>query len=89
MKIEFAEADLEPLVKQVVAEALRQVESDRAKLDGRISFTEPEAASLLGVKRHVLRDARLRGEVEASRIGARVVYTRDALLAYIARNRLR
>ena len=53
------------------------------KLGGRLAYTEAEAASLVGVERHVLRDARLRHEIEASRVGKRIVYTRDELLRFL------
>jgi hypothetical protein len=36
-----------------VIETINQLESERAKFDGRLVFTEPEAAALLGVKPHV------------------------------------
>lgn len=80
MKLSFDDGDLRPLVEQLVAEAVRRLEINRDQLDGRLAFHEAEAAALLGLQRHVLRDARLRGEVMASRIGKRVVYTREELL---------
>lgn len=88
MKIDFDVFDLRPMIEQVVAETITQLDKDRAKLGGRIAFSEPEAAATLGIQRHALRDARLRGEVHASRIGKRVVYARENLLALLARNRL-
>jgi len=80
-------ADLRPLVQAVVTEALDQLRRDEARLDGRLAFPEPEAASLVGVKPHVLRDARLRGEITATRIGKRIAYERSELLDYLRRNR--
>lgn len=53
----------------------------------RLAYPEAEAAMLLGVARHVLRDARLRGEIKATRIGKRIVYARDELLRFLARRR--
>ena len=38
---------------------------------GRLAFTEPEAAALLGVKPHVLRDCRRRGELQGAKVGSR------------------
>jgi HEAT repeat protein len=60
LKIEFDRDALRPLVQLAVAEALGRLEAERAKLNGRLAFTEPEAAVLLGVKAHVLRDCRRR-----------------------------
>jgi len=86
MKVIFEEVELRPLIEKVVAETLAKIEFDRMKLGDRIAFTEPEAAALLGVRPHVLRDARLRGEIAASKAGKRLLYTRDALLRFLSRN---
>jgi hypothetical protein len=66
MKLELDPEDLKPLVQAVVNEAIAQLRADEAKLNGRLAFTEPEAAALIGVPRHSLRDARLRNEIRAS-----------------------
>ena len=87
MKIELDPKTLAPLIEQVVAETLRQVDEDRARLGDRLAYPEAEAAALLGVGRHVLRDARLRGAIEASTVGKRIVYTRSALESFLQRNR--
>jgi excisionase family DNA binding protein len=51
------------------------------------TYTEEEAAALLRVKRHTLRDARLRGEISFSRIVMRRVrYTRSDLENYLKKN---
>jgi hypothetical protein len=89
MKLDMSDIDdLRPLIAQIVVVILEQLDADRAKLSDRIGFTEPEAAAALGIQRHALRDARLRGEVQASRVGSRIVYRRDQLLALLDRNRL-
>ena len=85
MKIEFDEETIRPLVKLAVAEALDHLETERAKLNGRIAYTEPEAAALLGVRPHVLRDCRRRGEIEGAKVGSKIVYTRDDLLEFLER----
>jgi len=79
---------LRPVIAQVVGEVLQQLEGDRAKLDGQIAYTEPEAATLLDVKTHVLRDARLRGEIEGSKIGKRIIYLRDDLVQFVINQKL-
>ena len=66
---EFVGVDVGPLREQERAEE-RHVGHDG--LERRMA----------GAGRHVLRDARLRGEVEAGRIGKRIVYSRDELLRF-------
>lgn len=88
MKVAFDADDLGPLVEAVVSKVLARVETARARLDDRLAYSEAEAARLLGLKPHQLRDARLRHEVTASKIaGRRIRYTRDDLLRYLASNR--
>ena len=90
MKILLDPADLRPLVEAVVSEVLQRLEADRAKIpDGRLAYTEPEAAERLGVRPHQLRDCRRRGEIVGSRIGKRVVYRRDELLDFLGRTQIR
>jgi hypothetical protein len=83
MKIEFDHDALRPLVHLAVAECLERMEDERTKLNGRLAFTEPEAAALLGVKPYVLRDCRRRGELAAAKVGSKIVYTRADLLEFL------
>jgi len=83
MHLTLSEADLRPIVQAVVDEVLERTQAERAGFGGRLGFTEPEAAALLGVKPHVLRDARLRGEIVARRVGKRYLYSRAALLGFL------
>ena len=83
LKIEFDREDLRPLVHLAVAEALDRMEEERAKLGGRLAFTEPEAAALLGVRPYVLRDCRRRGELQGAKVGSKIVYTRADLLGFL------
>ena len=87
LQIQFDEGALRPLVRLAVAEALDRLEADRAKLHGRLAFTEPEAAVLLGVKPHVLRDCRRRGELQGAKVGSKIVYTRADLLEFLERQK--
>jgi hypothetical protein len=84
---------LRPLVAAVVAEVLAQLQTDAARLDAggnRLAFSEEEAARLLGLEPHVLRDERRRGCIAASSIvGRRIRYTKADLLDYLAGRRLR
>ncbi|MFZ1932196.1 MAG: helix-turn-helix domain-containing protein [Thermoguttaceae bacterium] len=87
LKIEFDREALRPLVQLAVAEALDRLEAERAKLQGRLAFTEPEAAVLLGVKPHVLRDCRRRGELQGAKVGSKIVYARADLLEFLDRQK--
>jgi len=87
MKIEFDSEALRPIVQMAVAAAMDRLEADRATFNGRLAFTEPEAAVLLGVKPHVLRDCRLRGEILGAKVGSRNVYTRSDLLEFLERQK--
>ena len=88
MKIEFNPDDLRPLIRQVVAETIGRVEADQVKVNGKLSYTESEAAALLGVPRHSLRDLRLSGRIKASKIGKRILYSRESLVRLLEENEL-
>ena len=78
---------LEPLVQRVVTEALAQFDAARPSSD-RIAYSEQEAAALLGLEPHQLRDERYRGRLRAYRVvGGRVRYLREDLLAYATSRR--
>ncbi len=82
---------LAPIIRATVSETLAQLEADRQQIpaNGRIAFTEEEAARMLGLESHQLRDERRRGRIAASSIvGRRVRYTREDLLAYLAERRI-
>lgn len=89
MKLEVDADVLRPIVEEVVAEVLTAIDADSTKQDRRLGYPEREAAALLGVEAHVLRDARLRGEIEASLVGRRIVYTPEAIKEFLQRNRWR
>jgi hypothetical protein len=75
---------LKPLIESIVAETLARLEAGRAHLDGKLAYSEPEAARLLGLQPHQLRDERLRGRIQASQIvGRRIRYLREDLTAYL------
>jgi len=78
-----------PLVELVVQTTLNAVRDAESQLPiGRLAFNEEEAANLLGVAKHVLREARYDGKVSGSRVGRGVVYQRDELLAFLTRQRI-
>lgn len=83
MKIEFEKDDLRPLIREVVAEVLQQRSEAEASLNGKLAYSEAEAAALLSVRPHVLADCRRRGEISARRCGREYRYARDELLRYL------
>ncbi len=87
LQIQFDEDALRPLVHLAVAEVIERMEADRAKLSGRLAFTEAEAAALLGVKPYVLRDCRRRGELHGAKVGSKIVYTRTDLVEFLERQK--
>lgn len=76
-------SDLDAIAR-AVAQHLQQLESMQQRLGNpeRLAYPETEAAQLLGLPQHVLRDARLRGDYD-KRIGKRFVYGRKTLLELI------
>lgn len=80
---------LRALVREVVREVVEQLGRDRAALPGgRLAWSEPEAAALLSLRPHQLRDERLRGRLQASvGPGRKVLYSREDLLGYLSARR--
>jgi hypothetical protein len=70
---------LKPFVEAVVAATLRAVDWPV----GRLCLTEAEAAACVGVRTHTLRDLRLLGQLPTRKMGRKVVYLREDLLAYL------
>lgn len=83
MQLSFDPADLKPIVETVVDEVLARAETALARAGDRLGYTEPEAAALIGVEPHVLRDCRLRGELHARKVGKRYVYERSVLVKFL------
>jgi len=79
---------LRPLIEEVVSAAIARLEEARAKLPDRLCYSEPEAAALLGLKPHQLRDERRRGRIQASNIvGRQIRYLPSDLTAYLMSRR--
>ena len=77
-------------VLQLLSESLLEQlkEQVRQEEPERLGYTEPEAAVMLGMKAHQLRDERLRGRVECYRVtGNGVRYSRQHLLDYLTRDK--
>ena len=88
MNIALTPDELRPLVTEIVRQTLASVDGPQAALsdDGRLAYPEPEAAALLGLEPHVLREQRRLGRIKpcAARPGRRVLYTRQAIEDYLA-----
>jgi hypothetical protein len=88
LHLQLPPALLRPLIAEVVREVLAALEADRATLPDKLAYSEAEAARLLSLNPHQLRDERLRGRIAASAIvGGRIRYTRANLLDYLAARR--
>jgi hypothetical protein len=76
---------MRPLIREIVQAVLAETASENNTIgDARLCYSEAEAAALLGVGCHVLRDERRRGRIVASSIvGRRVRYQRSDLLQYL------
>src|SRR5262249_48134401 len=85
LSLQLERAALAPLVAQVVEETLRRLDESRTRLSPeRLAYSEAEAARLLGLAPHQLRDERLRGRISASQVvGKRVRYLREDLIDYL------
>lgn len=81
MKLEFDHESLRPLVQAIVAETLALAGGDR------LAYREHEAAELCGMAKNVLRDARLRGELTARRVGKAVYYAKSELQRFLTESR--
>jgi hypothetical protein len=79
---------LRPLIRQVAEEVIAFIRETDERLPDRLAYSEAEAARLLELEEHVLRDERRRGRIGASRIVKdRIRYTRADLLGYLAGRR--
>jgi hypothetical protein len=80
---------LRPLLREIVAEVLAQVEEDRARVASRLAYSEAEASALIGLRPHQLRDERRRGRIGASVVvGGKIRYLPSDLTAYLAERRV-
>ena len=81
MQIKLDKEELKAIVTEVAAEMI-----GRFGNDDRLAYTENEAAELIGVAKHVLRDERLKQRIKPGKSGRNWLYSRKMLLAYIEKN---
>ena len=80
--------ELKPIISAVVREVLNEVKEESERLNGQLAYTQPQAAAVLGVEPNVLRDCRLRGELIGSRVGKKILYSREELLQFLVRRQI-
>ncbi|MHB1423315.1 MAG: helix-turn-helix domain-containing protein [Gemmataceae bacterium] len=79
---------LEPLIAAVIDRTIARIDEARGALAEKLAYSEAEAARLLSLHTHQLRDARLRGEIQASvGPGRKILYARGDLVEYLAGRR--
>ncbi|MSR59067.1 MAG: DNA-binding protein [Planctomycetaceae bacterium] len=81
MQITLDRDDLRAIVTEVLAEVMAQTSTTPHQQ----LLTEPEAAAVVRVQAHTLRDARRRGELQFHRVGRFVRYDRAQLDQWIKR----
>ena len=80
--------ELRSLVQETVAHVVHELDEFKVIYNGRLGYSEAEAADLLGLKQHQLRDLRRNGKISYARIvGNRVCYTIEDLRTYLRTNR--
>jgi hypothetical protein len=88
VQITLGPDDLRPILDEVVSQALVRFAQANEAAGSRLAFNEAEAAALIGLEPHQLRDERRRGRVQASVVVNRSIrYLRSDLLGYLLRNR--
>ena len=81
---------LRPLISEIVAEVLAQVEADRVKLGTKLCYSEPQAAALLDLKASQLKAERLNGRIACCKLrGRRLRYEHCELMRYLADRRVK
>jgi hypothetical protein len=82
--------DAKELIRETVAEVLRQQEQARTTLGpDRLAYSEAEAARLLGLNKWQLAGERRLGRITASKgVGGRVMYRREDLERYLNERRI-
>ncbi|NLX55876.1 MAG: helix-turn-helix domain-containing protein [Planctomycetaceae bacterium] len=78
---------LKPLVNEVVRQTLAECREMFESQPARLAWKEDEAAQLIGMQPHQLRDRRLEGRVLATKIGRSWYYCREELMKLFADRR--
>jgi hypothetical protein len=89
LNLQLDDSALSPLVAAVTEKVLAVLEANRAIVNGaKVAYAEAEAARMLSMNYHQLRDERVRGRILASvGPGRKILYCREDLLRYLAARR--
>ena len=72
---------IDDLIRAAVRETLNAIRADENSIPAdSLALWEPDAATSVGIKPHALRDLRRKGLIVGSKLGGRIVYTRESLL---------
>jgi hypothetical protein len=81
-------AALRELVREIVRQVVEELHAAEGTVGTKLAYGESEAAALLSLQPHQLRDLRLRGEIGASTGPNRtIMYTREDLVKFLAGRR--
>ena len=88
MNLNIRTDELRPLIEEVVAETIAKLEAQHDVINGKLAYSEYEAAQLISLTERQLADERRRGRIKASAIvGRRIRYLRSDLIAYLLSRR--
>jgi hypothetical protein len=88
VKLDINPDELRPVIEAVVAEMVAKLEIQREVLNGKLAYSEYEAAQLISLTERQLADERRRGRIKASSIvGRRIRYLRSDLMDYLLSRR--
>ena len=79
----FEDSDIREIANAIVTEMSLGQLGNGGDSSERLGYTEFEAAELIGVAKHVLRDARYRGEIFAKLVGKKYIYSRESLIEFL------
>src|SRR5262249_59862657 len=87
--LQFDPEAFKPVIDRAVEAAFVRLEEARATVGSKLCYSEEEAAAMLGLKPHQLRDERrLRGRIKASAIvGRGIRYLHSDLVNYLLSRR--
>jgi len=73
---------IEKIAARISSAVLSSLAPHQFHAEGKLSYSEAEAAELLGIPRHVLKGVRERGEIMPRRVGKSYRYGRQMLLDF-------
>lgn len=83
------ELPIDEVIREAVRETLDQFHDAASQIPAeKLAFREKTAAELLDIPVHSLRDCRRRGEITGTRVGGRILYRREDLVAFLQQQRV-